>query len=259
MFDSDSDSDSGSEFFGSNRLRRSSSSGSVSSESDTESQDADMGLLRQLQQQEQQRAAAQNSAAAAGRRPILIRMASATAPFQQMQAPVPMPVPAATPTRGGARSLLPAPVVPQPAQLVGYAVPAIERDPEGPPHVCYKCKLPIAIYGKLVCAHINRSIGPSAGVTDLGGGEQEPCSHVFCFACVDGCKTCPRCSKEVDDVRKSSNTDALFVCSAEGCDRGYFTQFSFHEHQKRRHHINPAYEQQRQRIAAAAGEHAGKA
>ena len=51
-------------------------------------------------------------------------------------------------------------------------------------------------------------------------------------------------------VRTDSNVDAMFICSAEGCHRGYFTESSFREHQKMRHHINPLFEQQRQRIAA---------
>ena len=42
----------------------------------------------------------------------------------------------------------------------------------------------------------------------------------------------------------------MFICSAEGCNRGYFTESSFREHQKMRHHVNPLFEQQRQRIAA---------
>ena len=42
----------------------------------------------------------------------------------------------------------------------------------------------------------------------------------------------------------------MYVCRAEGCFRGYFTETSFREHQKMRHHVNPQFEQQRQRIAA---------
>ena len=127
MIDSDSDSDdSGSEFFGSSKLHRTGSSGSSScSDSDTVSQESELGLVQHLQQQIQQRNAPSSASVAATRLPIVMKMAT---PTPQVAADVTQP----------------------PVQLVGYAVPTSERDPEGPPHICAKCKLPIAIYGKLV-------------------------------------------------------------------------------------------------------------
>ena len=51
-------------------------------------------------------------------------------------------------------------------------------------------------------------------------------------------------------VRTNGNVDSMFICSFEGCHKGYFTETSFREHQKLRKHVNADYEQQRQRIAA---------
>lgn len=153
MFDgSDSDDDSGSEFFGSRRGARGQSSSSSGSESEGDSQDAGGGLLAQMQQQRAQRSAL---AAAGAKRPIVMRMAPlppALAPAAPASGPLPPPC-------KQAHALLPPPpLFPQPVPraqvpLVGRGAPATERDPEGPPHVCFGCNLPIAIYGKLVCLH----------------------------------------------------------------------------------------------------------
>lgn len=154
MFDaSDSDDDSGSEFFGPRRGARAQSSSSSGSESETEAPDAGGGLLAQVQQQRAQRSALA-AAGAGAKRPIVMRMA----PLPPALAPAALQPPCKQAHTGPALLPLP-PQVPQmpqmpqmPAvQLVGRGAPATERDPEGPPHICFSCNLPIAIYGKLVC------------------------------------------------------------------------------------------------------------
>ena len=152
---SDSDGeDSGSEFFGHDREDSSTSLGSSSgSESDADTQEESGGLLTQQLRQRSQAA----SALTGMKRPIT--MVTAPAAMNVGQPPL----------KGSKPSLLPPPSAPmiarppgvgnapvgvQPGPMyIGHAISSRDRDPEGPPHICYKCNTPIAIYGKLVSCH----------------------------------------------------------------------------------------------------------
>ena len=212
MFDaSDSDDDSGSEFFGPRGGGRAASSSSSGSESEGETGG---GLLAQVQAQRAQRSALA-AAGAGAKRPIVMRMA----PLPPALAPAALPPPCKQPH--AAPALLPLPPgglplsrVPPPVPLVGRGAPATERDPEGPPHVCFACNLPIAIYGKLVCSCFSFLFSSSPSNSPWLGHHQhlplrqEPCSHVLCASCAKKNTQCPRCHQAVKSFASSQQPPA---------------------------------------------------
>ena len=197
MFDDSDGEDSGSEFFDHGRKRSHSLSGSSSgSESDAEIEDGGL-LARQLREQ-----AHNASAAMAVRRPITMVMASA--PVDTIQPPAKSSKPSLLPPPPGPMIQRPLNVVEGPLQmkqgavLLGHAVSARDRDPEGPPHICFQCNMPIAIYGKLVCGfHHNYMIRSVFHYQFIVRLAQEPCSHVLCASCAKSCTQCPRCKSAI--------------------------------------------------------------
>ena len=106
-----------------------------------------------------------------------------------------------------------------------FAFPASKRDPEGPPHICPKCKNPIAIYAKL-----------------------DPCRHIFCADCGKDQKTCPVCEGEVTNIEIRDDVDKMFICGYPGCGRGYLTMRSLLGHQDQRKHKREPVELKRKRL-----------